>query len=66
VSAAPKWIATSKTLWINLAVLLATLAVELLPLPDLGLDPKAVTIGLAIANLVLRTFTSQPVTLRKE
>lgn len=61
-----KWILHSKTVWVNVAVLAATLIVELAKLPDLGIDPKTVTILLTVANLVLRTYATQPVTLTKE
>jgi hypothetical protein len=56
----------SKTFWFNLLSGVAALVVELASVPDLGLDPKSVIVALAVANMVLRYTTSQPVSLQRD
>jgi hypothetical protein len=62
----PKWIAKSWTLWLNVLVFLAALAVDVTNIPDLDwIDPKTVILVQCVANALLRLKTDQPVTVKR-
>lgn len=59
-----KNIVKSKTFWVNVAVMLFDyLTKHTDALKDFGIDPETLLAILGFANIILRRFTSTPVTI---
>lgn len=58
-----KNILESKTFWLNALTLVAAILVELSTIELPGIDPKWVIMALTIVNIIIRLYTTQPVTV---